>query len=150
MKKWLVILLGILFLGVSTFLASADDSAPRIENFKVFLTGPRMARLDFSFTGVKGGLPKAEFTIAYEIERNGISLQSGQASGLKFVPDPRTPIKISTSATGENGEVKAALPVEESIKIGDKIKYLIYLVDGQGRKSNIVEFTFTFVEVQII
>jgi len=150
MKKWLTILLVGLFLSVIASLASADDSVPRIENFKLFLTGPRMARLDFSFTGVKGGLPKAEFTIVYEVERNGFSLQNGRVSGLKFIPNPETSIKISTSATGENGEVRAALPVDESIKVGDKLKYLIYLVDGQGRKSNIVEFTFMFVEVQII
>ena len=149
MKKWLVILLAMAFL-VIVVPVSAEDSMPKIENFRLFLTGPRMARLNFDFTGVKGGLPGAEFTIIYKVERNGFSLQSGRVSGLKFVPNPGTPIKISTSLTGENGEVRAAMPVDESIKLGDRIKYSIYLVDGQGRESNTIEFVFTFVEAQII
>ncbi len=130
--------------------ASAEDFSPKIDKFEIRLADQRTAKLSFNFTRVKGGLARAEFSIGYEVDRNGSVLETGRVDGLKFSP-AEVQVKILTlSPAGEDGEVSALLPVEETIRPGDKLRYFIYLRDGEGKKSNTVFYEFVFVDIQII
>lgn len=149
MKKIVILTLVLFFCFVGVTVA--EDSSPKIENFKAEI-GPSGVTLGFDFSGVSGGLHLATFTIGYKIERSGAVIQSGMVSNLKIAPDPKAKIEFLKKLTGEDGKFKASFPMkmEAGIKPGDKIKYFIFLVDSLKGKSNTVSFELTVTDYKLI
>jgi len=140
MKKIVLIGLILVFLAGWPSIASAENY-PQLNDFSITQSQNRV-KVQFSFSGVTGGLEAAEFTIGFVVIRDGALVQSDIQSGLKLKPEFVVDIKT------EEGKLETTIPLfrEEGLKSGDKIRYFIFLVDGQGRKSNTIIYEFELIE----
>ena len=138
-------------------MAEEDYSGvgPTIKNFVIKKEGDNL-RLSFSFFNVKGGLAAANFTVGYAIERGESIIESNVMTNLGIAPDLAKVAKSSKTMDilkVETGEFQVIVPwlrartiKDLELKSGDKIKYLIYLTDKNGRKSNTVFCEYLFIE----
>jgi len=152
MKKALVLTLLMLFSFCFAFADPAESGiikpTPQIQNFKVEIW-PAKTAVSFDFSGVIGGLGLANFTLGYEITRNSIVLQRETFFGLELDQGESGDIELVNNFTPndffkEMGKFEVSFPTDiNGLKVGDKIKYFIFLDDLWGRRSNVVFFELT-------
>ncbi len=128
---------------------------PTLKDFIIAKEGDNL-RLSFSFFNVKGGLAAATFTVGYVIERGESTIESNVMTNLGIAPDLAKVSKLKSKIDIfqiETGEFQVVIPwlraqsiKDLELKSGDKIKYLIYLTDKNGRKSNTVFCEYLFIE----
>jgi len=125
-----------------TMLAAEENTknTPEIQAFKITQLG-NLAKVKFSFANVAGGLEAAEWVISWSLTR-GDKLAGGFSWGFKLRPNESVIILKENKGASE-GEFEALIPLHsEGLIPGDRIKYSLFLVDKEGRKSNTAEFEF--------
>ncbi|MBT9169536.1 MAG: hypothetical protein DDT19_02897 [Syntrophomonadaceae bacterium] len=152
-KKYIGFLLFLLvfcIFAVGAELMAGDYDGPRIENFAINEGKMNMIKISFSYSEIRGGLEASTFTIGYRIERDKKVMEENIETNLVISPDPKVVSKMSKVDNSENGEFTANIPFfktkQSNLKSGDKIKYVIFLIDSSGRKSNTVFYEYLFVE----
>lgn len=152
---WFVLVFFIYVVGAELMaddsLTAEDNDSPTIREFAITKDGQDL-NMEFSFNNVKGGLGKSVFTVGYIIKRNKRILESNVIGGLELTPDLSKVSELEMNDIFETGKFQAVVPwlqaddKETELEPGDTIKYLIFLEDGAGRKSNTVLHDFEFIE----
>ncbi len=151
MVRIILIVIMMMFMSVVSQQIFAADF-PQIENFSIRDLGNGL-RICFDFKKVFGGLKGAEFTIGYVVEnKEGVVLRYGIAENLAIVSKLTTAKITDLDLESNDGKFEAVVPAalakiaKKGLKSGDKIKYFIFLIDKEGRKSNTIFYEFLFVE----
>jgi len=147
MKKVIVVLLVlalVLLVALETIMVLTNS--PEIKDFKIVQKGNNF-EISFVYANVKGGLESALFTIGCQIYRKNELIAQVLQTDLQLETENLKSV-IQIDKTLENGNFKAIVPAlrEKDLKSGDKIKYFIFLIDGQDRKSNTIIYEFKFIE----
>jgi len=127
-------------------MAEDYNGMPAIKDFEIVKDGEDLS-LSFSFDNINGGLAEAKFTIGYIIERNGLVMKENIITNLVIVPEVE---KTEGFETGKFQMIAPWLEAKDTkeieLKLGDTIKYLIFLKDGAGRKSNTISYEYELIE----
>ncbi|MEK7553519.1 MAG: hypothetical protein AAB504_02465 [Patescibacteria group bacterium] len=142
---WFLLVFFIVAVGVE--LMAEDSDGPTIKDFEITKNGGDL-RMEFSFNNVKGGLAEAKFTVGYIIERNNAVVQLDEMADLGIASDLE---EVSGMDAFETGKFQIVIPWLEAnnkeieLRAGDIIRYILFLKDSAGRKSNTISYEYEFV-----